>query len=744
MRIYVSGIIQYSVFSSGYAILTLQIAEALKQLGHDVHILNILDTNTKWFDDVHSISSSFPVLQKSDFCGPNASVDCIGGVIKADILIDVIGCISGEDRAKIAGRTIMFMGKPPIHNEMESIVYLQGGFRRCYEGLSEIWTWDFYNQNDFVFLSLIGRCRIRPMPFVWSPAILQAYLSEMKIPPWHVVADSPSGQVADWIVRIAETNSSSRSSCTLPLVTMAEFTRKYPNTIRQVYIHNAEQLRDRAFFMNNVYANCKGSADEPKLVGRMRCVEWCMQPRSILLAHCRFVPFRYLYLDAAWLGIPMIHNSPLMRKLGGPLERYYYDDNSVSDSAAAIKRFIDNYKSGDHNERELAGIRESIIRSFSVHRDGVQKLWNTALNDVASGPVVPLVARTTATPTFVVQFVGMWDQFQANYNFFTLLLENYFRKCGQMVNVIGVDESYSKEPIHVRIMGPFGQKQPVLAGIPAIFTTSENIPALPADVCEKNMIRVQLGFSRRAHNGKSYIRLPLWMMSMDWFNVDNDRIVNPKLIPIEWLTESQCDKERSKFCSFVVTNPNNSKRNAALDLIGRVGHVDSAGRYRNNYGGDIFAGLGGGGGELKKVEFFRNYRFAITYENSYGEGYVTEKLFHAKAAGCIPIYWGDNEAAEEDFVAGGWINAGALSDEELVNRVRWLESAEGAAERNRIAATPLLNQEKLECAVRRLDEVATAIINASLFNGIKTPLQEISRNEHSAPVPAPASYGRIY
>ena len=96
MRIYVSGLIQYSIFSSGYAVTALQIATALKQLGHDVFLLNILDNKARWFDDGHSLAASFPVLNKSDFCGPNASVDCIGGVIKADLLIDTIGCITGD------------------------------------------------------------------------------------------------------------------------------------------------------------------------------------------------------------------------------------------------------------------------------------------------------------------------------------------------------------------------------------------------------------------------------------------------------------------------------------------------------------------------------------------------------------------------------------------------------------------------------------------------------------------------
>ena len=42
-----------------------------------------------------------------------------------------------------------------------------------------------------------------------------------------------------------------------------------------------------------------------------------------------------------------------------------------------------------------------------------------------------------------------------------------------------------------------------------------------------------------------------------------------------------------------------------------------------------------------KHEFCSEYLFNITPENSYGEGYVTEKIFEAGLARNIPIYYGN-------------------------------------------------------------------------------------------------------
>ena len=712
MRIYVSGLIQHSIFSSGFHTTTLQIAAALQLLGHDVLIVNMAGNKATWFDDCKG--GALPVVQKEEFIGPTASLDCIGGVIKGDLLIDVIGSMTGEERAAIARRTVLFLRHPALITEIECLVYPMSTMRRCYDGISEIWSWDFYTQNDFTMMALLGRCKVRAVPFVWSPRYLDAFVGENGIVPWHTTAQQGSG----WICRIAETNATNRSNCTIPLVALREF-----GGIQQTIVHNGIDLKERAFFKENVLKHCK-TTPEPLFVGRNRVSEWTMQPRSFLFAHCRFTPVRNLYLDAAYMGIPQVHNSPFMRQFGAEFESYYYKDNSISGARAAMQRlFADYAASTDSFAARLQRVRHIMTAGLTVKREGASGAWMAAINEVVAGPEpspalssVPLpaapvyIAAAPAKKTFRVQFVGMWDQFQANYNFFTLLLEAYFKAQGRNVVVEGHDSKYMGD-IDLRILGPFPCGDMVKGGIPTAFTTSENMGPLPADVVERNHIKLQLGFSRTAT--KDYIRLPLWMMSINWFGADNDRLVNPRLIPLERLMTSQSSPDRPKFCSFVVTNPNNPVRNAALDLIGRVGHVDSAGRYRNNCGDAIFAGLGGGGGEEKKVAWLQQYRFSITYENSMGDGYVTEKLFHAKAAGCVPIYWGDAESAAADFDSSGYVVANGKSDELLVAEVRRLETDEAAYKA--MASKPLLTVEKMEAVRRRLAEVATSLVRISLF-----------------------------
>lgn len=57
-----------------------------------------------------------------------------------------------------------------------------------------------------------------------------------------------------------------------------------------------------------------------------------------------------------------------------------------------------------------------------------------------------------------------------------------------------------------------------------------------------------------------------------------------------------------------------------------------------------------------KLETLKNYKFCICFENTHNvPGYITEKIFDAFAAGCIPIYWGPDNV-EKYIPADCFIN----------------------------------------------------------------------------------------
>jgi GR25 family glycosyltransferase involved in LPS biosynthesis len=218
-----------------------------------------------------------------------------------------------------------------------------------------------------------------------------------------------------------------------------------------------------------------------------------------------------------------------------------------------------------------------------------------------------------------------------------------------------------------------------------------------------------------------YIRLPLWVLEINWFGEDPAKIVNPRPLPLEDCLRVPTAAElaeKKKFCAFVATNPRCQNRNLAFHILNEWRGVDAGGRlFCNLPSGPVPAGLGGGGGELAKVDFYRNYKYVIAYENSASPGYVTEKILHAKAAGCVPIYWGD-KFVDRDFEAKGFLNANTCETAEDLRRlVTKLEEEEGAWAS--MAAVPALSAYKRHWCERTMEEIVKVVVRRVLSKDIQ-------------------------
>jgi GR25 family glycosyltransferase involved in LPS biosynthesis/cephalosporin hydroxylase len=538
------------------------------------------------------------------------------------------------------------------------------------------------------------------------------YRKETNAPVWPQVYKEGT----PWSIHICETNMSSASSVTIPLLTMRELKKSAVNINTKVKIHNADNIKNNDFFKSNVFAHVFSDITDVsgEFIGRQRIVDWVYDANSIVIAHSRFLTLRPYHFDCVWAGIPLIHNSKILCKLGEHVSKGYYTDNQLTEAAAAFKKVISTTSGSSVDS--LIEVRKNILEIFSPLSPELQGRYEAALEAVkAVQPVKAL--KQKGPPVLRVGFTCMWDSFVPEYNMFTLMLEEAVkefpedvRPCvkGVCVDSLGC-EAEGREEIDILIFGPFGERwKTVSSAIPKIHYTGENTgPVIRDDV------KLNLGYKHLDMNHGGYLRLPLWMLEINWFRADAEKIGNPKPLPIDRCCKVFPEEAaaKAKFCAFVVTNPRQPARNSAFHWLSQYKPVDSAGRLFNNVGSDIFAGLGGGGGELIKHEFLKGYKFCLAYENERSEGYMTEKWLHAKAAGCIPIYWGDPKA-DRDFDMDSCIDArAAATPGELVELVQAVDTND--AEWMRRVSKPALDDVRRDLVRRTLSECARRILAAA-------------------------------
>lgn len=157
--------------------------------------------------------------------------------------------------------------------------------------------------------------------------------------------------------------------------------------------------------------------------------------------------------------------------------------------------------------------------------------------------------------------------------------------------------------------------------------------------------------------GDRYFRRPVWQYDV---------------LPKECrLTDEEAINR--KFCNFVYSNEHigeavEFRKQFALKLM-EYKHVDCPGKVLNNMENAITPRKGTDR-RSGKVEFIKDYKFTIAFENSRFDGYTTEKMLEPITVHSIPVYWG-NPRVTEDFNEKAFINCNGYENnmDEIVKRV---------------------------------------------------------------------------
>lgn len=110
------------------------------------------------------------------------------------------------------------------------------------------------------------------------------------------------------------------------------------------------------------------------------------------------------------------------------------------------------------------------------------------------------------------------------------------------------------------------------------------------------------------------------------------------------LAQFKITTDKSRFCALVSRWDITGVRTEIYRAVSAIAPVAAAGRLLHNddslqtqFGDD-------------KTRYLRQFQFNICPENSAGDGYVTEKIWQAFAAGCIPIYAGYSRDPEPEIL----------------------------------------------------------------------------------------------
>ena len=198
-----------------------------------------------------------------------------------------------------------------------------------------------------------------------------------------------------------------------------------------------------------------------------------------------------------------------------------------------------------------------------------------------------------------IYFEDFWEGFNVENNFIMNLLRNEYE--------IILDE----KPDYL-FFSVYGYNHLKYRNCIKIFYSAENIEP------DFNLCDYAMAF-QHLNAGDRYLRYPLYVDS------GFEKIENKHFEPDKVLNR--------KFCNFVYSNSKwaDPIREVFFNKLSKYKKVDSGGYYLNNIGGTV----------ANKIDFIKDYKFTIAFENSSLSGYTTEKLVDPMTVNSMPIYWGN-------------------------------------------------------------------------------------------------------
>lgn len=329
-----------SLWSNGIQLNALMLAETLSKIeGAEVCFLNTekfkeekLPWDTKEFPTYYAYDKYLDV-DLLIFLGSGLGKKCINEFKKRkgkkfimykcgnEFIIDMEENIFGKD----------------AENERLEIIY------NC----DEVWYVPQQHETNKHYFECLHKTKSIPVPFVYNPRWIEDTAKNRQNLVKKSMYYSASNELLKRIV-IMEPNINIVKYAMYPLIIAEMYHRMHPKKIKDVSLIGGDKINKKTKFLS-IVKTFDLKKDEKLFVEERRLTSFVLgESADILICHQMMNPLNYIYLDAAWLGYPIIHNAEYVKDLG-----FYYHRNDVEVGVEKLKYVIDHFdEDEDYNDRQ--------------------------------------------------------------------------------------------------------------------------------------------------------------------------------------------------------------------------------------------------------------------------------------------------------------------------------------------------------------------------------------------------------
>lgn len=316
--------------------------------------------------------------------------------MEMDLLISMGGQILDSDAKKFKEnkdkRIVSYKCGNNYVLSMEEILFKESKTgSEIEQEIDELW---YVPQQDEVnrgYYTTLHRTNAIIVPFVWHPKFLYEKALEIekgyKLGVYKKSWQYEIGKEKK-IIGIMEPNLNIVKFCLIPTMIVEESYRGEigKNHIDKLRITNGEQLKTNKLFMSYVKTFDLFKDNKISAESRYQTAYVLTQHLDVLVCHQILNPLNYLYLDAVYLGYPILHNAHMCKDLG-----YYYEGSDTVEGAKMLDWVLTEH---DNNIEEYDKRNDLVLQRYhadneeliSTYDKLIENLWNGGNNNLEYNP----------------------------------------------------------------------------------------------------------------------------------------------------------------------------------------------------------------------------------------------------------------------------------------------------------------------------------------------------------------------
>ena len=210
---------------------------------------------------------------------------------------------------------------------------------------NEIWISPHFEYSKF-FYDIYWKKNVYVCPFIWEDKLIKNNKINYNFDKLNI--------------GIVEPNLNPQKNCIIPIC----ICEKAIDYINHVYVFNSINRKDNKEFIDFIARTNLFIENKISFEKRYKLLKIFEEYCNCLISFSQNWDLNYVHLECFYLGIPIIHNSKMLKNYG-----YYYPDYDIDTAVNNIKYILNN-----HNKDEYILRHKAILDKFSIYNND-NKNW---------------------------------------------------------------------------------------------------------------------------------------------------------------------------------------------------------------------------------------------------------------------------------------------------------------------------------------------------------------------------------